>query len=118
MLSRRIAESHWAGDVEEGKSVHEGTKKMNVNLPESLTPIAVKVFNAYRAGLPVVILAKDGSVLHGAEELQGIIDTGARLDALVIPGVERQEFEGCDLPEFCEAARMVWLDDSFPAVSA
>jgi hypothetical protein len=91
---------------------------MNVNLPENLKPIAVKVFNAYRAGLPVVILAKDESPLHGAEELQTIIETGAWLNAVVIRGVDRQEFEGCDLPEFCEAARMVWLDDSFPTVSA
>jgi hypothetical protein len=54
-----------------------------------------------------VILAKDESVLHGAETLQAIIETGVRLDTLVIRGVERRRFEGSDLPEICEAARMV-----------
>jgi hypothetical protein len=49
-------------------------------------------------------------VLHGAETLQPIIEIGVRLDTLVIRGVERRRFEGSDLPEICEAARMVWLD--------
>jgi len=52
-------------------------------------------------------------VLHGAETLQAIIETGVRLDTLVIRGVERRRFEGSDLPEICEAARIVWLDTRF-----
>jgi hypothetical protein len=26
----------------------------------------------------------------------------------------REEFEASDLPEICEAARLVWLEDAFP----
>ena len=68
-------------------------------------------------GLPVVIVAKDESVLHGAETLQAIIKTGIRLDTLVIRGVERQEFEGSDLPEICVRANGL-ARHSFPTLSA
>ena len=80
---------------------------------ENLKSIAAKVVDAYRAGFHVAILAKDESVLHGAETLQAIIESGVRLDTEVIRGVERKSFEGSDLPEICEAARIAWLDTHF-----
>lgn len=85
---------------------------MEVNLPENLRLIAEKVLASYRAGTPVVIIAKDEGILHGAETLQMIIRSGSLsggLQALVIRGIDREEFEVSDLPEICEAARDVWL---------
>jgi hypothetical protein len=36
-------------------------------MPEELVPVANTVIKAYRAGVPVIVLAKDGSVLHGEQ---------------------------------------------------
>jgi len=36
-------------------------------MPEELVPVANTVIKVYRAGVPVIVLAKDGSVLHGEQ---------------------------------------------------
>jgi hypothetical protein len=86
---------------------------MQMNLPENLKHVADTVVETYRAGSPVIILDENERCLHGNETLQAIIQTGASLKATVIQ-IDRQEFEASDLPEICEAARMVWLEDGFP----
>jgi len=87
------------------------------SLPENLKPIADEVLNAYRARLPVIIKAMDETVLHGVETLQAITESGRGRAVLVIPGIDRQQFESTDLLEICEAAREVWLRDEFPKVT-
>lgn len=81
---------------------------------EELKPLADTVIKAYRAGVPVIVLAKDGSVLHGEQTLRWIKETGAPINAVRIQGIDRQAFECCELPEICEAAREAWLADTFP----
>jgi hypothetical protein len=88
--------------------------ELNIDITESLKPLATKVIQSYREGIPVVIRAKDGGVLHGEDTLRVIVETGVTLKALTISGVDRQQFEETDLPEVCEAARVVWLQDGFP----
>jgi hypothetical protein len=88
-----------------------------MNLPENLKPLADKVVELYRAGHPVVILDKDGQWLHGGETLQTIAQTGVPLEVAVIRGIDCQAFRASDLPEICEAVRLVWLKAGFPAPS-
>jgi hypothetical protein len=66
------------------------------------------------AGVPVIVLAKDGGILHGEQTLRWINETGAPIKAIRIQGIEREAFEGCELPEICDAAREAWLADTFP----
>jgi hypothetical protein len=73
-----------------------------------------QVSNRGRLGVPVIVLAKDGSILHGEQTLRWIKETGAPIKAVRIQGIDRQGFEGCELPEICEAAREAWLADTFP----
>jgi hypothetical protein len=82
-------------------------------VPENLKSLANQVVQLYRGGHPVMILDKEGTVLHGQETLQVIADTGAGLKVMTIEDVDRQQFEACDLPEICEAARQNWLKDKF-----
>ena len=84
------------------------------NVPKNLESLANEVVQSYREGKPVVVHAKDGGVLHGEETIRAIVDTGVPLDVLLIKNIDRQQFEGSDLPEICEAARQVWLEDNFP----
>jgi len=81
---------------------------------EELKPLVETVIKAYRAGVPVIVLATDGSVLHGEQTLRWIKETGARIKAIRIQGIDRQAFEGCELPDIFEAAREAWLADTFP----
>ena len=81
---------------------------------EELKPLANTLIKAYCAGVPVIFLAKDGSILHGEQTLRWIKETGAPIKAVRIQGIDRQGFEGCELPEICEAAREAWLADTFP----
>ncbi len=81
---------------------------------EELKQLANNVIKAYRAGVPVIVLATDGSILHGGQTLRWIRETGAPIKAIRIQGIDRQAFEGCELPDICEAAREAWLADTFP----
>ena len=81
---------------------------------EELKPLADTVIKAYRAGVPVIVLAKDGGILHGEQTLRWIRETGAPIKAVRIQGIDRRAFEGCELPDICEAAREAWLADTFP----
>ena len=81
---------------------------------EELKPLADTVIKAYRAGVPVIVLAEDGGILHGEQTLRWIKETGAPIKAITIQGIDRRAFEGCELPEICDAARNAWLADTFP----
>lgn len=81
---------------------------------DELKPLAATVIKAYRAGVPVVVYAKDGSILHGEQTLRWVKETGARIKAVKIEGINRQAFLAGELPEICEAAREAWLADNFP----
>lgn len=81
---------------------------------EELKPLADTVIKAYRAGIPFIVLAKDGSIPHGEQTLRWINETGAPIKAIRIQGIDRQAFEGCELPEICDAAREAWFADTFP----
>jgi len=82
-------------------------------IPEELKFVANAVIKAYSAGLPVIIFDADGGILHGEDTLHWIKDTGVSLTTVTIQGIDRQAFERCDLPEICEAARQIWLADTF-----
>ena len=86
---------------------------MEENIPEKLRSLAERVLAAYQQGRPVVLFDKEGNVLHGKETLEVVAQTGARIETLRIGDIDRQEFETSDLPELCEAARQVWLEDKF-----
>lgn len=81
---------------------------------EELKPLVDTVIKAYRAGVPVIVLSKDGSILHGEQTLRWINETGVSIKAVRIQGIDRQAFEGCELRAICEAAREAWLADTFP----
>lgn len=81
---------------------------------EELKPLENTVIKAYRAGVPVIVFARDGGVLHGEQTLRWIRETGASIKAVTILGIDRQAFEDCELPEICEAAREAWLAETFP----
>jgi hypothetical protein len=69
------------------------------NRNEELKPLVDTVIKAYRAGAPVIVLATDGSVLHGEQTLRWISETGVPIKAIRIQGIDRQAFEGCELPD-------------------
>jgi hypothetical protein len=81
---------------------------------EEMKPLEATVIKAYRAGVPVIVFAKDGSILHGEQTLRWIRETGAPIKAVKIEGIDREAFEAGELPEICEAAREAWLADTFP----
>jgi hypothetical protein len=83
-------------------------------MPEELKFVANAVIKAYSSGLPVIIFAADGGTLHGEETLNWIKDIGISIYTVMIQGIDRQAFERCELPEICEAARQIWLADTFP----
>jgi len=63
---------------------------------------------SYAQGMPVVVIAKDGGILHGEETVKEIIESGKGRNCLCLPGVDRKAFEATDAPEFLEACRLVW----------
>jgi hypothetical protein len=71
--------------------------------------LAQTVAASYLNGVPVILFARDGGILHGIETLETITATQVSVTCLTIKGIDRQAFESTDLPEFCEAARQVWL---------
>ena len=70
--------------------------------------------NAYRHGLPVVVLDRDENLLYGTETLEIIAQTSVSLQCKVIDGIDRIAFEESDWPEILEAARLVFMQNSFP----
>lgn len=60
---------------------------------------------AYCEGSPVVVLDENSAVLHGEQTLKTIIDIGCAQKALIISGIDGNEFEATDWPEFLEAGR-------------
>jgi len=56
---------------------------------EQLKPLVETVIKAYRAGIPVVILAKDDGVLHGEQTLHWIRETGVHINAVTIRGIRQ-----------------------------
>jgi len=56
---------------------------------EQLNPLVETVIKAYRAGIPVVILAKDDGVLHGEQTLHWIRETGVHINAVTIRGIRQ-----------------------------
>jgi hypothetical protein len=73
-----------------------------INLTEAI--------HSYAAGKPVVVMASDGSVLHGEETLKGIAELEISLSAKFFYGIDRTAFEATDWPELLEGARRAWLE--------
>jgi hypothetical protein len=67
--------------------------------------------NAYQKGIPVVVVAtaaSGGGALHGLQELEVAIDKGIGMEAMVINGIDRQDWEATDCPEVCEVFRQIY----------
>ena len=104
-----IMRQNTALDRQDGRGNENAeSTKMFFQGNEKQKALAQKVLDAYAGGSPVVILTERG-VLHGMETLQAIIQTGAGLKCAVFL-VDQNEFESCDLPEFCEGLRQNWLN--------
>jgi len=68
--------------------------------------------DAYKKGMPVIVFSADHKLLHGADDLEGIVGTQVSLDCTVL----RMDFSvdawnSSDWPEIFEAVRQMWLKD-------
>jgi len=70
---------------------------------------------AYATGTPVVVLAKDESViLHGEDTLQSIARLNLPLEAFVVTGVDVDEWNASDWPGILEAGRLLFVQNKWP----
>jgi len=112
--------------VAEGKFVRKWSEEKNqfvyhlLDIPEAWT-MTNKAENAlhravaaYREGHPVVVLSDEGATLHGEDFLRAVRDLSMPLEARVIRGIPKAEFEASDWPEILEAARQVFLKNAWP----
>jgi len=73
-----------------------------------------KAFEAYESGTPVVILDKNGHMLHGDDTCKTVVELKMPLKILQINDVDQHLFNASDWPERLEAARQVFMEDKFP----
>ena len=65
---------------------------------------------AYSKGMPVVVCSAEGSVIHGQETLQAMIELGTPLKCATIYEVSVDDWNNSDWPEVLEAARRVFME--------
>jgi len=69
----------------------------------------------YSRGLPVIVFSVNEELLHGVEDLKGILALNAPLEAHIIRLDNTvEDWNESQWPEIFEAARRLWLQDKLP----